>query len=69
MSKTRFGKSLKTKMVHGVKSGNHSNPNVLRAARASGGSCGSVGGNDSRPSLSRPGRMRGRVSKKDGDCD
>lgn len=30
---------LKSKTVHGLKTGNHSNPNVLRAARASGGSC------------------------------
>lgn len=29
---------LKSKTVHGLKTGNHSNPNVLRAARASGGS-------------------------------
>lgn len=48
---------LKTKTVHGVRSGNHSNPNVLRAARAHGGSCDMEGG-DSRPSLMRAARTR-----------
>jgi hypothetical protein len=49
---------LRTKTVHGVKTGNHSNPNVLRAARASGGSC-MVEGASARPSMSKPKMMRG----------
>jgi len=48
---------LKTKTVHGLKTGNHSNPNVLRAARASGGSC-MVEGGSSRPPMSKPRMMR-----------
>ncbi len=48
---------LKTKTVHGLKTGNHSNPNVLRAARASGGSC-MVEGASARPSMSKPKMMR-----------
>lgn len=48
---------LKSKTVHGLKTGNHSNPNVLRAARASGGSC-MVEGASARPSMSKPKMMR-----------
>jgi len=48
---------LKSKTVHGLKTGNHSNPNVLRAARASGGSC-MVEGGSGRPSMSKPKMMR-----------
>ena len=55
---------LKTKTVHGVKTGNHSNPNVLKAARASGGSC-MVEGGSARPSMSRPKMMRADGGKVD----
>ena len=48
---------LKTKTVHGVKTGNHSNPNVLRAARASGGSC-MVDGDSGRSSMTKAPRMK-----------
>ncbi|TXH15035.1 MAG: hypothetical protein E6R03_08040 [Hyphomicrobiaceae bacterium] len=48
---------LKSKTVHGLKTGNHSNPNVLRAAGASGGSC-MVEGASARPSMSKPKMMR-----------
>ncbi len=49
---------LKSKTVHGVKTGNHSNPNVLKAARASGGSCMAAEGASARPSMSKPRMMR-----------
>lgn len=49
---------LKSKTVHGVKTGNHSNPNVLKAARASGGACMSAEGGSARPSMSKPRMMR-----------
>lgn len=55
---SRFGKSLKTKTVHGVRTGNHSNPNVLRAARANGGMCGQADGGSARPSFAKPMRMK-----------
>lgn len=55
---SRFGKSLKTKTVHGIRTGNHSNPNVLRAARANGGACGKADGGSARPSFSKPMRMK-----------
>lgn len=62
---------MKSKTIHGVASGNHSNPNVLRAARqmrASGGSCHPmVEGDSAPPRADRPGRKAGgRVCKVDG---
>lgn len=47
---------LKSKTVHGLKTGNHSNPNVMKAARASGGSC-MVEGGSARPSMGKASRM------------
>lgn len=55
---SRFGKSLKTKTVHGVRTGAHSNPNVLRSARAYGGSCGEADGGSARPSFAKASRMK-----------
>lgn len=45
---------LKSKTVHGVKTGNHSNPNVLRAAGASEDTDETVEGASARPSLAKP---------------
>jgi hypothetical protein len=65
---SRFGGQLKTKRVHGVETGNHSNPHVLRSARAHGGAClNEVEGGSGRPRLDHPGRkMGGRICKADG---
>lgn len=53
----RYGGALKTSTIDGVKTGNHSNPNVLRAARACGGK---VEGESPRPRLDRPMRVKGK---------
>lgn len=45
---------LKSKTVHGVKTGNHSNPNVLRAAGASEDTDETVEDASARPSLAKP---------------
>lgn len=61
---------LTTTKIAGVRSGNHSNPHVLKAAeggnepwglakRAGGGRCGEVEGEASRSRLDRPGRKMG----------
>lgn len=55
----RMGNRLKTKMVHGVRTGNHSNPHVLKAAKAySGEAGGTVDGEDARRSFSETPRTR-----------
>jgi hypothetical protein len=52
----RFGGTLKTKTIHGVRTGNHSNPHVVKAAKRACG--GTVEGESARPRLDRPMRKR-----------
>lgn len=55
----RMAGRLKTKTVHGVRTGNHSNPHVLKAAQAySGEAGGKVDGEDARRSFSETPRTR-----------
>ncbi len=53
--------SMQHRSIHGVKTGEHNNPHVLRAAnRASGGRCvDMVDGGMAKPRLDRPGRKMG----------
>lgn len=60
----KWAGSLTTTKIAGVKTGNHSNPNVMKIAEgtenrnsyAAGGRCGLAEGGSSRPRLDRPGR-------------
>jgi hypothetical protein len=61
---------MKSKSIHGVKTGNHSNPNVVAAAKRSGGAGGWKPGNATeRPSggmFASGGAVRGKQSEDDG---
>lgn len=52
------GGKIRPKTIHGLRTGQHNNPNVLRAARAYGGSV-HVDGERSKPRLDRPRRADG----------
>lgn len=64
--KGTFGKGgkIRPKTIHGLRTGQHNNPNVLRAARASGGTCEVKQVDGKRPPmrLDRPGRADGGIS-------
>lgn len=52
--------TMKHRSIHGVKTGGHDNPHVMKAAhRASGGRCGDVEGGAAKMRLDRPGRKLG----------
>ncbi len=67
----RFSKGgkIRPKTIHGITTGQHNNPNVLRAARASGGSCEVKQVDGKRPPmrLDRPGRWEGGDVVSDAD--
>ena len=56
---SRYGK-LKIKSIHGVETGNHSNPNVLKAARCykSGGKVADMDGDMDDDDMGKKGRGR-----------
>lgn len=63
------GGKIRPKTIHGLRTGQHNNPHVLRAARANGGRCDATHVDGDKPSMRMDRPMRasgGRVKKEDG---